>query len=88
MPPPKPPLRGNSPVPPPALRTLPHPDICRAENIELAEFAECLVKFPETCRYFLRFGGGPLCHHPEWRKIVDRTRAEASPEPPPPPATA
>ncbi len=50
---------------------------CRAADIGLPQFGECLCKGPNSCAYALPFGYAFLCRHPRLREIVNNTKAEA-----------
>jgi hypothetical protein len=52
---------------------------CRATNIGVAGFAECLCTGPTDCAYALPFGYAFLCRHPRMGEIVANTqRAKAA----------
>ncbi len=55
---------------------------CRAEDIGVSGFAECLCTGPNSCAYALPFGYAFLCQHPRIGEIVNRTEREraAAPE--------
>ena len=76
---------GSRSEPKPA-RTLPDPAICRARDIKLPDYADCLVDDPCSCRYALNFGDVFLCRSPERKEIVARTKAEPRPKDRLPPA--
>lgn len=53
-----------------------YPDmaICKAENIGLRGYADCLVEpHPYTCEYAVPFGSGILCRHPQRDVIIENT---------------
>jgi hypothetical protein len=47
---------------------------CRADNIGVDGFAECLDVGPKACPYALPFGYAFLCRHPRIEEIVEKTR--------------
>ena len=48
--------------------------LCRARDIGVKNFAECLVDFyPLNCRFATNCGNGRLCKHPNRKDIVQRT---------------
>ena len=48
--------------------------ICKAENIGLRGYADCLVEpHPYTCEYAVPFGSGILCRHPQRDVIIENT---------------
>ncbi len=49
---------------------------CRAEDIGVSGFAECLCSGPNNCAYALPFGYAFLCQHPRMGEIVDKTERE------------
>ena len=56
-------------------RVLPDMEICRAEDMGIAEFAKCLVEHPWECKYALSFGYGFFCWHPNHKEIARNTKA-------------
>jgi len=57
-------------------KTNPMPDIadCRAVDIGIAQFAECLCNGPNSCIYALPFGYCFLCRHPRLAEIIENTK--------------
>ncbi len=49
---------------------------CRAEDIGVSGFAECLCSGPNSCAYALPFGYAFLCQHPRMGEIVDKTERD------------
>ncbi len=49
---------------------------CRAEDIGVSGFAECLCSGPNNCAYALPFGYAFLCQHPRMGEIVNQTEQE------------
>lgn len=49
---------------------------CRAMNIGVSGFAECLCEGPNNCAFALPFGYAFLCHHPRMDEIVENTEKE------------
>ena len=47
---------------------------CRATDIGISDFAECLRGGPNSCEYALPFGYAFLCHHPQMKEILENTR--------------
>jgi len=54
----------------------PMPDIadCRAMDIGIAQFAECLRNGPNSCIYAMPFGYCFLCKHPNLNEIIENTK--------------
>ena len=49
---------------------------CRAVNIGVSGFAECLCEGPNNCAFALPFGYGFLCQHPRMSEIIENTEKE------------
>ena len=47
---------------------------CRAVEIGVEKFAECLQPGPSTCSHALPFGYCFLCGHPRLDEIIENTR--------------
>ncbi len=54
-------------------RVLADMKICRAVDIGVAEFADCLVEKPFECEYAIPFGDGYFCKHPNRARIIENT---------------
>jgi hypothetical protein len=52
------------------------PDVadCRAIDIGISQFAECLRNGPNSCTYALPFGYCFLCKHPRLDEIIENTK--------------
>jgi hypothetical protein len=61
------------------LEALPDIRSCRAAELSIADFAECLVS-NQFCVYSLTFGNGFLCKHPRRSEIVRNTRKLSAPD--------
>ena len=55
-------------------RVLPSMAICRATEMGIDLFADCLVERPGECPYALAFGYGFLCKHPHRKEIIANTK--------------
>ena len=55
------------------VRKLPDMKICRAKDMRIAGFCDCLVEKPYECPYSLSFGGGFFCYHPKRNEIIQNT---------------
>jgi len=54
--------------------TMPHAlDECRAFDVGISSFAECLMEGPNDCSYALPFGYCFLCQHPRLSEIIRQT---------------
>ncbi len=49
---------------------------CRAMNIGVSGFAECLCEGPNNCAFALPFGYAFLCQHPRMGEIIANTEKE------------
>ncbi len=49
---------------------------CRAMDVGVSGFAECLCEGPNNCAYALPFGYAFLCHHPRMSEIIANTEKE------------
>ena len=47
---------------------------CRALEVGIEKFAECLQQGPSTCSYALPFGYCFLCQHPRLDEIIENTK--------------
>ena len=47
---------------------------CRAVEVGIEDFAECLCLGPNACEYALPFGYAFLCKHPRMNEILENTR--------------
>ncbi len=59
---------------------LPEITNCRAQNVGLDGFAECLDVGPKACPYALPFGYAFLCQHPRLATILSNTKSNKMPE--------
>ena len=50
---------------------------CRAVEIGIEKFAECLQQGPSTCSYAVPFGYCFLCKHPRLDEIIENTKKAA-----------
>lgn len=48
---------------------------CRAVDIGVQDYAECLRSGPNTCKFAVPFGYCFLCHHPMLDVIIHQTYA-------------
>ena len=55
------------------VRDLPDMKICRAKDMHIPSFADCLVENPYECEHSLRFGYGFFCYHPNRKEIIRNT---------------
>lgn len=62
----------------PKLEALPDIETCRAAELSIRDFAECLVS-NQFCVFSLSFGNGYLCKHPRRSEIVRNTRRLSAP---------
>ena len=76
---------GSQAEPKPA-RTLPDVALCRAKASGFADYADCLVDRPYSCRYVLGIAHYFHCFHPDRAAIIARTEAEQRPKDGLPPA--
>ena len=51
---------------------------CRALDLGMGIFAECLQGGPNSCAYALPFGYAFLCRHPRLREILQNTSKPAN----------
>lgn len=47
---------------------------CRAAEVGIEDFAECLCSGPNNCEYALPFGYAFLCRHPRMSEILQNTK--------------
>ncbi len=47
---------------------------CRAADVGIVNFAECLQGGPNSCEFALPFGYAFLCRHPRMLEIIENTR--------------
>lgn len=47
---------------------------CRAIEVGIVDFAECLCVGPNACKYALPFGYAFLCKHPRMNEILENTK--------------
>ena len=47
---------------------------CRAIEVGIEDFAECLCVGPNACEYALPFGYAFLCKHPRMSEILENTK--------------
>ncbi len=47
---------------------------CRALDVGIKDFAECLCAGPNACQFALPFGYAFLCRHPRMSEILENTR--------------
>lgn len=47
---------------------------CRAVDVGVVNFAECLCEGPNACQYALPFGYAFLCRHPRIGEIIENTK--------------
>jgi hypothetical protein len=57
----------------PDFGTPPSIQHCRAADIGVTEYGECLRGGPNTCIYAVPFGYCFLCHHPQLEVILHQT---------------
>ncbi len=50
---------------------------CRALDVGIESFAECLKSGPNFCNFALPFGYAFLCRHPRVHEIVKNTKKQA-----------
>ena len=61
-------------APGPKSKPLTRVENCRAVDIGISNFAECLLSGPNSCPYALPFGYCFLCHHPRLSEIIEHTQ--------------
>ena len=58
------------------LAVLPNLKFCRVKDIDIDQFAVCLVNTPYNCKYALAFGDGYFCMHPNREEMIQNTPKE------------